>query len=171
MLRSKDASYYEAIDVLDRARTAIQKHNLFTAALAAVIADLAIDAARNGQRDNAIGELRQCFSLHTTQGFRVLAGRAGEVLVGLLLDRGSDDDLAEAHRVVDQQPARHPGVPAMDLWWLRSRALLAKAEGDSDGHVELAEQYLALCERLDARGRLGEAREMVATSSARPREV
>ena len=49
----------------------------------------------------------------------------------------------------------------MDLWWLRSRALLAKAEGDADGHAVLANQYLSLCEKLDARGRLDEARRMV----------
>ena len=49
----------------------------------------------------------------------------------------------------------------MDLWWLRSRALLAKAKGDATGHAELANQYLSLCEKLDARGRLDEARQMV----------
>ena len=52
-------------------------------------------------------------------------------------------------------------IPALDLWWLKSRALLAKAEGNSDAYAELANQYLALCERLDARGRLAEARRMV----------
>jgi adenylate cyclase len=47
------------------------------------------------------------------------------------------------------------------LWWLKSRALLAKAESNSDAYAKLANQYLALCERLDARGRLAEARRMV----------
>ena len=67
----------------------------------------------------------------------------GEALVGLLIERGSTDDLAEAHRIVDQWQAQRPGIPALDLWWLKSRALLAKAEGDSDGYAELANQYLA----------------------------
>jgi adenylate cyclase len=49
----------------------------------------------------------------------------------------------------------------MDLWWLKSRALLAKAEGNPDGYAELARQYLQLCEKLDAGGRLAEARRMV----------
>jgi adenylate cyclase len=40
-------------------------------------------------------------------------------------------------------------------------ALLAGAEDNSDGYAELAEQYLGLCEKLDARGRLDEARQMV----------
>ena len=53
------------------------------------------------------------------------------------------------------------GIPAADLWWLKSRALLAKAEGNSQGYPELAKQYLALCEKLDARGRFAEARQMI----------
>ena len=52
---------------------------------------------------------------------------------------------AEAQRIIDNPRARHPDIPAMDLWWLRSRALLAKAEGDAAGHAELANQYLSLC--------------------------
>ena len=53
------------------------------------------------------------------------------------------------------------GIPALDLWWLKSRALLAKAEGNSDAYAELTNEYLALCEGLDARGRLAQARRMV----------
>jgi adenylate cyclase len=96
-----------------------------------------------------------------TGGSRVLVGCAGEVLVGLLIERGSTDDLTEAHRIVDHWQDRRPGIPALDLWWLKSRALLAKSEGDFGGYAELATQYLSLCERLDARGRLDEARQMV----------
>jgi adenylate cyclase len=82
-------------------------------------------------------------------------------LIELLIDRGGLDDLTEAHRIVDLWQARRPGIPAMDLWWLKSRALLAKAERDPDGYAELAREYLELCEKLDARGRLAEARRMV----------
>ena len=57
--------------------------------------------------------------------------------------------------------ARRPGIPALDLWWLKSRALLAKAEDDSDCYADLAKGYFSLCEKLDARGRLDEARRMV----------
>ena len=161
LLRSDTTSHDIAIELLERSRAQIRKHGLFSAALPAVLADLAIDAAREGHRDEAIDELRECFSLHSTRGFRLLAGRAGEALVELLIERGSDDDLAEAHQILDQPKARHPDVPAMDLWWLRSRALLAKAERDALGYSEAAEQYLLLCESLDARGRLAEARQMV----------
>ena len=161
LLRAKNASHDEAIDVLERARTSILKHRVWTLALTTIGPDLAIDAARRGHRDEAIDELRASVSLQMAGGSRVFVGCAGEALVELLVDRGSIDDLAEAHRIVDQWQARRPGIPALDLWWLKSRALLAKAEGDSDGYAELAKQYLELCEKLDARGRLDEARRMV----------
>ena len=161
LLRAENASHDEAIDVLERARTSIRKHKVLTFALATIGADLAIDAARKGQRDEAIDDLRASFSLHMGSGSRVFVGCPGEALVELLIDRGSIDDLTEAHRIVDQWQARRPGIPALDLWWLKSRALLAKAEGNSDGYAELAKQYLELCEKLDARGRLAEARRMV----------
>jgi adenylate cyclase len=100
------------------------------------------------------------------RGFRVFVGCAGEALVRLLIDRGSVADLIEAREVVEEWEAQRPGIPAMDLWWLKSRALLANAQGDSDGYAELAMQYLELCEKLDTRGRLAEARRMVGTPAA-----
>ncbi len=62
---------------------------------------------------------------------------------------------------MDQWRAQRLNIPALDLWWLKSRALLAEAEGDSDYYTKLANQYLQLCEKLDARGRFSEARRMV----------
>jgi adenylate cyclase len=161
LLRTENASHDKAIDLLERARTGIQKHKVMTVVLATIGADLATHAARKGRQDEAIDELRASFSLHMKSGIRLLVGCPGEALVKLLIDRGSIDDLTEAHRIVDQWQTRRPGIPALDLWWLKSRALLAKAEGNTDGYAELAWQYLALCEKLDALGRLNEARQMV----------
>jgi adenylate cyclase len=161
LLRADKALHDEAIDMLEGARASIQKHKVFTLALAIIGADLAIDAARKGQRDEAIDEPRATVSLHMGSGSRVFVGCPSEALVELLIDRRSLGDLTEAHRIIDQWQARRPGIPALDLWWLKSRALLAKAEGNADGYAELAKQYRALCEKLDARGRLAEARRMV----------
>jgi adenylate cyclase len=161
LLRAKNASHDEAIDILERARTSIMRHGVWILALATIGPDLAIDAARKGQRDESIEELRASVSLQIAGGSGVFVGCACEALVELLIERGFIDDFTEAHRIVDQWQARRPGIPALDLWWLKSRALLAKAEGDSDRYAELAKQYLSLCEKLDAGGRLAEARQMV----------
>ena len=126
LLRVKDAALNQAIDVLQKAHANMRKHKGLTIALPAVVADLAIDAARHGRIDEAIDELRATFALHMAGGSRVFVGCAGEALVGLLIERGSADDLTEAHRIVDQWQDRRPGIPALDLWWLKSRALLAK---------------------------------------------
>jgi adenylate cyclase len=161
LLRATDASHDAAIDVLEQTRTSILKHGVWILALTTLGPDLAIDAARKGQRDEAIEELRASVSRQTAGGSPVFVGCACEALVELLIDRGSVDDFTEAHRIVDQWQARRPCIPALDLWWLKSRALLAKAEGNPDGYASLASQYLSLCEKLDARGRLADARRMV----------
>ncbi|MGH3966586.1 MAG: hypothetical protein ACRDTV_00270, partial [Mycobacterium sp.] len=98
---------------------------------------------------------------HLGSGSLIFVGIPAEALVELLIDRGAIDDFAEAHRILGQWQVRRPGIPATDLWWLKSRALLAKAEHNLNLYAELANQYGALCEKLDARGRLAEARRMV----------
>ncbi len=161
LLRAENTSHDEAIDVLERVRASMQKHKVMAFTLASVRADLAMHAARSGLRDDAIDELRALVLQQMTSGSRVVVGCPGEALVELLLDRGGIDDCAEAHRIVEEWQARRPGIPALDLWWLKSQALLAKAEGDSACYAELAQQYLSLCEKVDARGRFAEARRMV----------
>jgi adenylate cyclase len=161
LLRAENASHDAAIAVLDGVRASIQKHKVMAFPLASIRADLAMHAARSGLRDEAIDELRASVLEQMTSGSLVVVGCPCEALVELLLDRGGIDDCAEAHRIVDEWQARRPGIPALDLWWLKSQALLAKAEGDSACYAELANQYLSLCEKVDARGRLAEARRMV----------
>jgi adenylate cyclase len=165
LLRAEKTARDEAIYVLECARASIQKHKVFTVALASIGADLAIDAAHKGQRDKAIDELRALFSLHMGKGSRFIVGCPAEALIELLLDRRAVGDLAEAHRILDQWETQRPGIPALDLWWLKSRALLAKTEGNTTAYVELTNQYVSLCEKLDARGRLAEARQMVSTGT------
>ncbi|MDT5048630.1 MAG: hypothetical protein QOG75_4523, partial [Mycobacterium sp.] len=161
LLRAENGSPAEAIDVLERVRTSVQKHKMFNFAAPTIDAVLEIAAAHKGQPDEAIDVLRASFSLHMASRSRLFVGCPGEALVGLLIERGSTDDLIEAHLIVDEWKAQRPGIPALDLWWLKSRALLAKSEGDFGGYAELAKQYLSLCEKLDARGRVAEARRMV----------
>jgi adenylate cyclase len=161
LLRAEEASRDEAIDVLRRARASIEKHGVMvTNLMPAIGADLAIDAARKGRGDDAIDDLRALFFRHLENGVRAEVGCAGEALVSLLVDRGAADDFAEAHRIVDEWRVKRPGIPAADLWWLKSRALLAKAEGNLVDYAALARQYHSLCQKLDARGRLAEAHRM-----------
>ncbi len=54
-----------------------------------------------------------------------------------------------------------PAFPQVDLWWLKSRALLAKAEGTRTATPSWPSSTSRFAKKLDARGRLDEARQMV----------
>jgi adenylate cyclase len=96
-------------------------------------------------------------------GSPLTTGCLPEALVQLLLERGSADDLIDARAVVDEWDAvQLPApIPGLDLWRLKCRAIVTKAEGNNAAYAELARQYLEMAERLDARGCLGDARRMV----------
>lgn len=160
LLRAQPESDHIAVALLEDVRSYIRAHKSMTFALPAIIADLATGAARRGCRDEVIDELCTDFALHMRAGSMVFAGCLGQALVEILIERGSADDLAQARGVIDRWRRQRPGVPALDLWWLRSRALLAKAEGDAASSDRRATAYLDLCEKLDARGRLADARAM-----------
>jgi len=93
-----------------------------------------------------------------------MIGRTAETLIELLLERGSPADVAEARSVASAvADMRLPApVAAIDLCRLKCRLMVSKSECDAAGYADLAPQYLAMVERLDARGRLAEARQMVA---------
>ncbi|MGV0743669.1 ATP-binding protein [Mycolicibacterium sp. XJ870] len=160
LLRGSRETRAEAIGMLEHVRSNCRANKFMTLVLPAVITDLARDAAQDGRRDEACVELRANFALHMGRGSKVYSGCVGEALVELLVERGAEEDLAEARHIVDQWQAQRPGIPALDLWWLRSRALLAQAERDMQGYANLSAQYLRMCEKLNARGRLDAARSM-----------
>ncbi|MDV3128485.1 AAA family ATPase [Mycobacterium sp. 21AC1] len=160
LLRAAPQSHQVAVDLLEDVRSYIHTHDSMTFALPTVIADLGAGAARREGPDGVLDDLRANLALHLRAGSRVFAGAVGEALIELLIERRSTGDLTEARVVIDQWQTQRPGIPALDLWWLRSRALLAEAEGDQASSDDLVTEYLDLCERLDARGRLADARAM-----------
>lgn len=161
LLRTREELQQNGIRILQTARAGMRKHRMFNMGLATIDADLAVHAARKGRYGEAIENLRHCYEVHMGSGSRVFGVCAGESLVEVLLSRGTTGDITEAHRIVDHWEDCRPGIPALDLWWLKARALLAKAEGDRPAQARLAGQYLDLCERLDAQGRLAQARRLV----------
>ncbi len=85
----------------------------------------------------------------------------------LLARGGTANDISEARQIIEQWNDHRPGVPALDLWWLKSRALMAKAERNWSAYAELARQYLEECEKkLGARGRLAQAHRLVNEATA-----
>jgi adenylate cyclase len=164
LLRAEPTAHAEAIGLLMQARAGIESHAIQTFLLCSAVADLAVDAARNGARDDAIDAVRRSYRSQLDAGSPMMIGRTAETLIELLLERGSAPDAAEAYQVATAlADMRLPSeVPAVDLCRLKCRLMLSKFEGNGSEFCGLAEQYLALVERLDACGRLSEARQMVA---------
>lgn len=161
VLLRTSAYYDEGIAMLRSARAAIDEHQLGVCGLTTVETDLALDSARNGRLDEAIESLRTTFD-SALSGFPAFAGFSAEALAQLLIDRGSEDDLAEARHILLRWKGRDFVVPALQLWPLRAQALLARAEGDQEASQDFASRYLRLCEQLNAEGRLDEARRLAA---------
>ena len=129
LLRARNGSRDKAIGLLRRASVSVQRTSALTLALSFIQTDLAMDTARSGRRDEAIDELRYLVARHLDRGSRVFVGWPAEALVELLVQRRAPNDLAEVRRIVDNWQSRRPDIPALDLWWLRSRALLARGRG------------------------------------------
>ncbi len=114
---------------------------------------VARERARRGDHDAAIVVMRQAVDeLHQ-------AGRLGQgvygtgVLVETLLDRGTHDDLAEAHEAIDwlANMRADQDSPMLEITLLRLRALLARARGDDVVYRDLVSRYRAMAESTCSR--------------------
>ena len=84
------------------------------------------------------------------------------VLVETLLERGAEDDLAEAHEAIDRLAnLRGDQDSAMrDITLLRLRALLARGRGDDVAYRDVVSRYLAMAESLGFEGHIAWAEAM-----------
>ena len=164
LLRADSGARAEAIGLLEEARAGIERHGIQTFLWCSVVADLAVDSARKGALEDAIDAARRAYRSPFGAGSPTMIGRTAETFIELLIDRGSAQDAAEARSVAATvADMRLPSpVAAVDLCRLKCRLMVSKSEGDASGYADLAGQYLALVERLDAHGRLAETRQMIA---------
>ena len=84
------------------------------------------------------------------------------VLVETLLDGGAESDVAEAEAAIDRLTATNPDddLPMRDIWLLRLRALLARAQGDEAAYRDHRDRYRALATSLGFEGHMKWAEEM-----------
>ena len=80
-----------------------------------------------------------------------------------LLERGTEDDLAEAQTAIDRLESlpADEGWVVRDIWLLRLRALLARARGDDVAYRELVSRYRAMAESLGFEGHIAWAEAMI----------
>jgi hypothetical protein len=119
--------------------------------------------ARCGDRDNAIPPIRAAVDHLVRQGQLLGWGiPATGVLVETLLDRGAENDVAEAEAAIERLAAApaDEGLVIRDIWLLRLRALLARAHGDASAYTHLRDRYCDMAKMLGFEGHIAWAEAM-----------
>ena len=80
-----------------------------------------------------------------------------------LLDRGAEGDVAEAEAAIERlaAAAADDGLVIRDIWLLRLRALLARAQGDAGAYAHLRDRYRTMAESLGFEGHIEWAEAMI----------
>jgi adenylate cyclase len=135
----------EGLDLFTKTRDAAVSERFSLSPLIIVDPEFALEKARTGDLDGAIELVRGVVDGAYDSGDMIWRGRATEVLVQLLVQRGSVGDLNEARAAIDQLAAvpTDPGFVLHELPLLRSRALLARAHGDEHGYRNFLEEHRA----------------------------
>jgi class 3 adenylate cyclase len=118
---------------------------------------LARERARRGDRDEAIPLMRASADHLFREGRLVLWGIPPTgVLVETLLDRGADGDVAEAEAAIERLAAApaDEDLAVRDIWLLRLRALLARAQGDAAAYADMRDRYRNMAKTLGFEGHM-----------------
>ena len=153
LLRLDRSSEKTAVEYLKSARDIITKHRTVVVALAPIEADLALVAARAGDVDGAIDTMRTVIGRQMENFDVTFMGVTFPALIQLLVERGHDDDLAEADMMVAglEAQAAQLKLPAMQLCAAFCRTVIARTDEDR----QTAERgYAEIAESMSARGDL-----------------
>ena len=84
------------------------------------------------------------------------------VLVETLLERGTENDRAEAEAAIERLAAApaDDGLVIRDIWLLRLRALLAWAHGDAAAYADFRDRYREMAKTLGYEGHIAWAEAM-----------
>src|SRR6478672_7952369 len=112
-----------------------------------------------GDRDQAIPIMRAAVDHLLREG---MGSAAPVALVETLLDRGTEDDLAEADAAIERLAAApaDEGLVIRDIWLLRLRALVAQAHGDETAYRDYRDRYRAMGADLGFEGHIAWAEAM-----------
>ena len=133
-----------------------RRHNL--AELPMIDVYVARERARRGEFDDAIPLMRAAVD-HLFRPGELLLGYgipATGVLVETLLDRSAENDVAEAEAAIERlasAPADE-GLVLLDIWLLRLRALLVRAQGDETAYRDYRDRYRDMARTLGFEGHI-----------------
>jgi hypothetical protein len=124
---------------------------------------VAREGARRGDRDEALALMRAAVD-HLFRGGLLLPWGipATGVLVETLLDRGADGDMVEAEAAIERLAAApaDEGLVLREIWLLRLRALLTRADGDATAYADFRDRYSDMAKTLGFEGHIAWAEAM-----------
>ncbi|HEY4794910.1 MAG TPA: hypothetical protein VII18_12730 [Mycobacterium sp.] len=151
--------------VLAKVRQVLRRPGYNLCDLPIVEVYLARESARRGESDVAIPLMRAAVDQMVREGQLLGWGPpATGVLVETLLERGTENDRAEAEAAIERLAAApaDDGLVIRDIWLLRLRVLLARAHGDTVAYRDYRDRYRAMAESLGFEGHIAWAEGMVA---------
>ena len=154
--RDSPAERERGLAVLGQVRDMCLQGRFYQFSLAAVDVYTARERARRGDRDGAIPQIRAAIDDLFRSGHLGYCILASAVLVETLLERGADGDVAEAEAAIERlasAPADE-GLATREIWLLRSRALLARANGDDTAYRDYRDRYRAMAISLGFEGHM-----------------
>jgi adenylate cyclase len=164
MLAQQSASDRDrGLSVLGSVREAVTERHSIDAFLPFIDIEFAKEDARQGDIDGAVGAL-EAILLDDDQpsGGMGPQGRATEIMVELLLQRGEPADIAAAREAIERLEALpvEPGVVVHKIALLRLRTLLAQARGDEVEYQQYRDQYRAMANKIGFEGHIAMAEAM-----------
>ena len=160
--RPTDAERDRGQTLLAESRDAYLRRE-YLSELPIVTAYIALERARHGEHDEAILLARATADHLFREGRLLMWGiPATGVLVQTLLERGTDDDLAEADAAIERLSAApaDEGLVIRDIWLLRLRVLLTRAHGDDACYREYRDRYRNMAKTLGFEGHIAWAEVM-----------
>ena len=163
LYRDAAADRHRGLELMGQARDMSLRRQVGQQMLPVIELWAARERARRGDRDAAIPVMRKVVDdLH--QAGRLGYGVWGTgILVETLLERGAEDDLAEAQEAIDRLanlPADE-GSAVREITLLRLRTLLTRARGDDVAYRDLVGRYRAMAESLGFEGHIAWAEAMM----------
>ncbi len=161
LVRLEGDSRVRGFELLQQVRSMAlaQRYNLTVISLIDLLR--AQEMIRVGDVTAAISPSRAAVDDYFTSGDRVWAGYSTNVLVEALVSSGGDAHLLEATAAVDRLAALpiEPGSVVHEIWLLRARALVARAQGDVT-YLEYRDRYRKMATELGFEGHMAWAEAM-----------
>jgi tetratricopeptide (TPR) repeat protein len=157
-----DGAYrQDALELLRQTRDACLRERFSTTTLPYIESVFAKERAGSGDLDGGIESARSILTRMSDTGEMMSRGGVAATLIELLMTRGGQADLREAHDLLDSITELNSSGYALDqMVSFLIRAFLAQVEGDTTAYRDFAQRFGTMATSLDAEGFMAMAKAM-----------